>query len=507
MSKASRTRAFAHNAAASALYQVVAMLAGFIIPRILLVHYGSEANGLVSSIGQFIACFYLVEAGLAGASVLALYKPIADGDSSAISGILSATRKLYLQVGFLFCGLMLALAVLYPLCKSASLLSPLAVGLLVLALGAKPFFELFMVSKHRIFLTASQKLWVISLISSAVQILNIAIFAIMARANVSLLALNAVAILPVFLRSILIALYVRRTSPEIDFAAPPRMEALEKRWDALYLQILGVVQASAPVIIATLFTSLATVSVFAVHNMVLSGISGLLGIFISGLSASFGDVIARRELSVLQRAAREFEAAYYALIAFFFAVTAVLITPFIRLYTSGVHDADYVQPLLGFLFALNGFLYCLKTPQGMLVISAGLYRETRVQSTVQALIIIALGCALTPLFGLVGLLIANILSNLYRTLDLLFFIPRTLTHLPVRESARRMLQALATSAAIFIPCHLLRLAPETPLAWLADATLVSLFAAAVTLLFNLAFQRELVFSIFRRLKLALGLAT
>lgn len=507
MSETSRTRAFARNAAASALYQVVVMLTGFVIPRIVLVHFGSEANGLVSSIGQFVTCFYLVEAGLAGAGVLALYKPIADRDRAAVNGILSATRRLYLQVGAIFCGLIAALALLYPIFKNTSALSPVAVGLLVLTLGAKPFFEFFLASKHRIFLIASQKVWVISIISSAAQILNVALFAVLARAGASLVALYVAAILPVFLRSMLIALYVHRTTPGIDFRAPPRGEALKKRWDVLFLQILGVVQTSAPVIIATMFTSLATVSVFAVHNMVLGGISALLGIFISGLSASFGDVIARNELNVLQKTTREFEAAYYAIIAFCFSVTAVLITPFVSLYTAGVHDADYVQPLLGFLFALNGFLYCLKTPQGMLVISAGLYRETRVQSTVQALIIVVFGCALTPHFGLTGLLVAMLLSSVYRTIDLLFFIPRTLTHLPVRDSALRMLQSLATFAAIFVPCHLCRLAPGTPAEWVRDAVLVSLFAASVTILFNLAFQRELVFSIFRRIKLALGGAT
>lgn len=507
MSETSRTKAFAKNAASSALYQVVVMIAGFIIPRIMLVRYGSEANGLVASIGQFVTSFYLVEAGLAGAAVLALYKPIADGDRAAINGILSATRRLYLQAGLAFCGLILGLAVLYPLLKATRVLSPVAVGLLVLTLGARPFFELFLVSKHRVFLTASQKLWVISLISSAVQILNLLIIATLARLGVNLVLLYAAATLPVFLRSLLIALYVRRTTPGLDFKAPPRSEQLKKRWDVLYLQILGVVQTSAPIVLATIFTSLATVSVFAVHNMVLAGISGLLGIFISGLSASFGDVIARKEQAILQKATREFEVAYYAVIVFFFSVTAVLITPFIKIYTAGVHDANYVQPLLGFLFALNGFLYCLKTPQGMLVISAGLYRETRLQSTLQALIILVFGCILTPLWGLVGLLIAVILSNIYRDIDLLFFIPKHLTHLPVRDSALRMLQAIGTSALIFIPCHLIALSPETPLEWVRDAVLVSAFAALVTLGTNLLFQRELVFSIFHRVKLALGVAT
>ena len=46
------------------------MIAGFITPRFMLTAYGSEINGLISSILQFISYFNLVEAGLSSAAVL-----------------------------------------------------------------------------------------------------------------------------------------------------------------------------------------------------------------------------------------------------------------------------------------------------------------------------------------------------------------------------------------------------------------------------------------------------
>ena len=49
------------------------------------------------------------------------------------------------------------------------------------------------------------------------------------------------------------------------------------------------------------------VSVYSIFNMVVAGISGIVGIFTSGLSASFGDVIVRNEQTVLQKAYQEFE--------------------------------------------------------------------------------------------------------------------------------------------------------------------------------------------------------
>ena len=153
----------------------------------------------------------------------------------------------------------------------------------------------------------------------------------------------------------------------------------------------------------------------------------------------------------MQGTYRQFEYSYYIIIKILYAVTAIMIMSFVNLYTSGIHDANYNQPLLGILFTLNGLLYNLKTPQGMLVISAGLYKQTRLQTSIQALIIIVGGIILAPSLGLVGILIASCLSNLYRDIDLLFFIPKNVTKLPVKESLFRMLRVLILIAVIYIP--------------------------------------------------------
>ena len=64
-----RTQKFALNSTTAALYQIIAMLLGFITPSLMISTYGSEVNGLVSSINQLISYISLVEAGLSGAAV------------------------------------------------------------------------------------------------------------------------------------------------------------------------------------------------------------------------------------------------------------------------------------------------------------------------------------------------------------------------------------------------------------------------------------------------------
>ena len=67
--KNSRTKKFFYNSLSTAMLQLTNMIIGFLLPRLMLKFYGSEINGLVTSITRFISYFNIEEAGLAGAAV------------------------------------------------------------------------------------------------------------------------------------------------------------------------------------------------------------------------------------------------------------------------------------------------------------------------------------------------------------------------------------------------------------------------------------------------------
>lgn len=474
----------------SAFYQAIVMVAGLITPRIMLRYYGSEINGLISSINQFIVYFNLVEAGLSGAAIYALYKPLAANDYTVINGVVSAAKKFYMQSGYIFVSLTIGLAVFYPYLVLTDELSPFSVGLLVLILGTNGALEFFTLSNYRVLLTADQKTYVISLASLVHIIINTIIVVVLGTMKVNIIILRLVALLSIFLRSFILTIYVKINYKYIDYKAIPNTEALNKRWDALYLQILGAVHTGAPVVILTLVTKdLKLVSVYSIFNIVSAGLNGILGIFKSGLAASFGDVIAKDEKKVLQKSYSEFEFSYYALITAVYSIALITIMPFIRIYTSGVTDINYDVPKIGFLFIVNGLLYNLKTPQGMLVISAGMFRETRVQTTIQGLISVVLGLVLTPFIGIYGVLIASILSNIYRDIDLSFFVPKNITKLPVRNTIKRMIIVFISVLIIYFPFLNNELNPNSYLQWIKYAIIVGIYACIVVLIVNVLFDR------------------
>ena len=58
------------------LGQFVTIAFGILLPRLVLVEYGSEVNGLLNSVTQIFAYFALLEAGIGGVTLQSLYKTV-----------------------------------------------------------------------------------------------------------------------------------------------------------------------------------------------------------------------------------------------------------------------------------------------------------------------------------------------------------------------------------------------------------------------------------------------
>lgn len=489
------------NSGSLALQQIVTLAAGLIMPRVMLLAYGSEVNGLVTSITQFVTYINLVEAGLSGAATYALYKPLADRDNDAISGVVSASYKFYLQASAIVMALVGVLAVAYPLYIQSESMSALEMGLLVVCIGANGALEFATLAKYRVLLTADQKTYIVSLGTIVYTILNTVIVIVMAYAGASVVVMKAVALTAMWVRSLILMIYCRRHYKNLNYRAKPNTKALNKRWDALFLQILGVIHRGAPSLLITLILKdLKLVSVYTVFNMVTSGMNNVMNIFKTGVSASFGEVIARKEVQTLQKAYGEFEFMFYKLIAVAYSTCMVMIMPFIGIYTQGITDVNYNLPLVGFLFAVDGIFYSLKTPGGMLFIAAGMYRETRVQTIIEGLIMVVGGAILAKPMGITGILIASVLSNLYRAIELAFFVPNNITKADVFGTFRKILMMLLTIFLSVAPFQFIEITTDNYLQWAVCSMGVVAYAALVTLVIGWLFERDDMKSVLRRIR-------
>ena len=90
-----RSKKAIKNLISSIILQLVTFICGLIVPRLILTNFGSDVNGLINSITQFLAYISLLESGFGPVVKSILYKPIANKDKKQIESILKASEKFF----------------------------------------------------------------------------------------------------------------------------------------------------------------------------------------------------------------------------------------------------------------------------------------------------------------------------------------------------------------------------------------------------------------------------
>ena len=85
-----RSKKVLTNVITSLGLQICSIICGFIIPKLIISSYGSNVNGLIVSITQFLSFITLLEAGFGPVIKSCLYKPISNKDKDTIIKILNS---------------------------------------------------------------------------------------------------------------------------------------------------------------------------------------------------------------------------------------------------------------------------------------------------------------------------------------------------------------------------------------------------------------------------------
>lgn len=161
-----------------------------------------------------------------------------------------------------------------------------------------------------------------------------------------------------------------------------------------------------------------------------------------------------------------------------------------------------MMPILGVLFCVNGLLFSVKTPQGMMVIAAGQYKETKIQTTIQGAILVIGGVLFTGVFGwgLYGVVIAAIFSNLYRTIDFVIYIEKNVVKGSLYGTISNIVSCFIIVAVVFSLSPYIKFGNDTALMWVLNAITIVVVSVVAVLAVSMIFQRNNLIATINRLK-------
>lgn len=242
-------------------------------------------------------------------------------------------------------------------------------------------------------------------------------------------------------------LYVKRHYRLSRNAGADILEHIQKR-DGMIHHLTFFIHRNTDVVILSLLGSLHTVSVYTVYNTVIHVLEQLLLSVSNGLSGLVGRLIARKEIAELNRIVDRYEACNNALATAVATVCAILILPFVSIYTGGVTDAQYHQPVFAFLMIAGSYAYSVRHPFGCVVSAAGHYKQTKVGALGEMVLNLGLSLILVKPLGLVGVALGTFVAMSYRTIYTVWYLSRNILNRPVRKFMLRLLCNLAVSAIL-----------------------------------------------------------
>lgn len=417
-----KTKRSIYNIITSFIGTMATVILGLIIPRLVLVNYGSETNGMINSINQFITYLSLFEAGIGTTALQALYKPIAEGNRNDINSIISELNRNYKKIGILYFIALISISFLYPflVLNGNSNLGYIEVWLCVFFSGIGNVIMFFIQGKYRILLNAEGKSYILTTLQTIITIMISLFKIILINLGYSIVVVLVVVFLFNSIQILYILILIKRKYKWLNVNYNSSQAVLSQKGYVFISQLAWMVFQNTDILIITIFCGLKTVSVYSMYKLVLTNVQNILDIPISSTSFAMGQIYntdKKRYINLLDC----FEIYYSAI---YFAIEASLlcfITPFIKLYTLGVNDVIYVDTYLPVLFILVELLTFMRKPMLNTITYAGHFKLTTPQTLIEMILNLFISVVAVIKFGIYGVLIGTIAALLYRFFDVVYY--------------------------------------------------------------------------------------
>ena len=478
------------NSCTGILKQVITIICGFILPRYMLLYYGSAVNGVVSSITNYLSFISLLDMGVGAVVQANLYKPLAESDNDKISSIVISSERFFRRLAYIFIGYIFVLCFIFPVFVNDSFSPYFSVSLLVI-ISISTFVQYFFGMTYQLLLNADQKSYVPLSIQIVTILLNTVFAIILMKLGASVHMVKLMTTIVYILRPIGQFIYVNNHY-KINRKIKVIGEPIKQKWNGFSQHLAAVICQNIDVVVLTLFAPLELVSVYSVYFIVTNGVEQIVLTAATGLESLFGNMIVKGEKDTLSRTFNAVEWIVHAGVTIIFSITGICIVPFVSVYTRGITDANYIQPLFGALMVIAYGSQCLRVPYFRVIKAAGHFKETQNGAYISAGLNIVITVVLVLKMGLVGAAIGTLVAMLYHTLYFVWYLRKNILSRPIRFFVKHILIDVAVVLISCIGSSMFSFTGESYLLWILYALIIAAIVIVVSVSINLiAFKGQI----------------
>lgn len=486
----------------SLTYEIMLILFGLIVPKLIIGTYGSEVNGLTSTITHILSILNLLQAGAVGASIFQMYKPVAEKDYLQVSRIIDSSRRYFRKIGIIF---LLLVVVVTPF-MSMGMDSELALwekALAFIILGVNGAFYFFFFSWFDILFSSHQKRFVLSVAGIVDRLMYYGLLFVIIFLRFHFIWMYVAVLIGSCVKlGYLYVVYRKQFKPLLVKVERDSSFKIQNKGYLLCNQIASQSVDGLPTVMITSIAGLASASVYAVYNLVQNMIKMVVRTIQLSVSEVFGNLVVSEGDEKVRRVYDLIEFVFFLAAIIFCCCAGFLFMPFIYLYTDcNSLDVTYIYPILAVIIVAYDVVYCMYMPCYTLTNVYGLFKETYLQAVICAVIAIAgaLACGLIywPLVML-GPVFYYLSSLIFR----LIVAKRKISWLRMSSFIRRMVivvlsvtLSVALSTAVYVNGYL-----TNWWLWILHGALCGSAVLGIVGVYSFIFERDSVKSVLTYVK-------
>ena len=184
-----------------------------------------------------------------------------------------------------------------------------------------------------------------------------------------------------------------------------------------------------------------------------------------------------------------------------FTCAGILILPFVKVYTNGISDVNYIRPAFAYIIVSAYAAFAIRSPYNILTLAAGHYRQTRNGAFAEAAINVVFSVIGVYFWGIVGVALGTLLAMTFRTVQYAWYLSKNILERKFSVFIKRVLTALLSSAvSVFIVNLLPDFSIDSYFKWVVFAIITAIVTLTVTIIISLLFSKNEFFDTIKYIK-------
>ncbi|MBQ6464050.1 MAG: polysaccharide biosynthesis C-terminal domain-containing protein [Pseudobutyrivibrio sp.] len=391
--------------------RIVTIIMPFISQTILIRTLGAEFVGVKGLFTSILMVLSLTELGIGSAIVYNMYKPIAEDDTKTIDALLNLYRSLYRKIGIIIFVLGIIMT---------PFLNRMIRGEFPAQINLQVVFWLYLINtvlSYWLFaykssiLTAYQRIDVINIISSAIQVMTNVFQILVLLLSKNFYLYQCVAIIFTIVNNLIVSVCVSCMYPEIECKGKISNELshnIKQNIGGLVIaKVCATTRNTFDNIFISMFLGLTQAAMYTNYIYIFTSLNAFMGIISSSILAGVGNSIALETKENNYRQMLILNTAYLCISGWVAICMLCLYQPFMECWV-GKDLLFNTETML--LFPIYFFILKMGDIRCVYSDAAGLFWQNRVRNIFEAISNIVLNYVLVIKYGVFGVLLATIIT-------------------------------------------------------------------------------------------------